>query len=75
MPLPGAVPIPGSVMPETAADRIEQALARIEAAATTRTQAEHRLRQRHARLRGKVEDALASMDALLAREPDVQDQG
>ncbi|MCD2323778.1 hypothetical protein LQ953_07080 [Sphingomonas sp. IC-56] len=62
-------------MPETPADRIEQALARIEAAATARTHAEQRLRLRHARLRAKVEDALVSMDALLARESAGGDQG
>ena len=62
-------------MSETAADRIEQALARIEAAATARTRAEQRLRLRHARLRGTVEDALASIDALLAHEPAGKDQG
>lgn len=62
-------------MPETAADRIEQALARIEAAATARTDAEHRLRQRHARLRGTMEDALTSIDTLLARESGQEAQG
>ncbi|MBB5709043.1 hypothetical protein [Sphingomonas xinjiangensis] len=62
-------------MPETAADRIEQALARIEAAANARTHEEQRLRQRHARLRGTVEEALASIDALLAHESADGDQG
>ncbi|UYY60212.1 hypothetical protein [Sphingomonas sp. S2-65] len=62
-------------MSKTAADRIEQALARIEAAATVRTSAEHRLRQRHTRLRSKVEEALTSIDALLARETTGPEQG
>jgi len=71
---PGQYLFREAVMSQTAADRIEQALARIEAAATVRTNAEQHLRQRHARLRSKVEEALTSIDALLARESAGPDQ-
>lgn len=61
-------------MADTAADRIEQALARIEAAAHERTYTAERLAQRHAKLRARIEDAVASLDALIAREtqPEVE---
>jgi len=47
-------------MAESPAERIEQALARIEAAA--------RLATRHAKLRARIEEAVTSLDALIARE-------
>ena len=56
-------------MAETPNDRIERALARIEAAATSRAYTVERLTRRHARLRERIEDAVASLDALIAREP------
>jgi hypothetical protein len=49
-------------------DRIEAALARIEAAATARAYATERLARRHAVLREKIGDAVASLDTLIARE-------
>lgn len=55
-------------MSDTAADRIEQALARIEAAARARAFASDRLAQRHAKLRARIEDAVASLDSLIARD-------
>jgi hypothetical protein len=55
-------------MADTAADRIEQALARIEVAASARAYATERLARRHAKLRARIEDAVASLDALIARE-------
>ena len=56
------------VMADTATDRIERALARIEAAAAARAYSVERLTHRHAALREKIEDAVASLDALIARE-------
>lgn len=55
-------------MADTAQDRIEKALARIEAAAAARAYSVERLTHRHAALREKIEDAVASLDALIARE-------
>ncbi|WP_213980051.1 hypothetical protein [Sphingomonas sp. dw_22] len=52
----------------SAADRIEQALARIEAAATARAYANARLARRHALLRERMEEAVAAIDALIAAE-------
>lgn len=50
------------------ADRIEKALARIEVAGAKRSYDLDRLQLRHTRLRGRIEDAMASLDALIARE-------
>lgn len=50
------------------ADRIEQALARIEAAAQARAYALERITKRHAKLRARIEEAVESLDALIARE-------
>jgi hypothetical protein len=60
-------------MPHTPAHRIEQALARIEAAARTRAFATERLAQRHAKLRARIQDAVVSLDALIAREKPAED--
>ncbi|WP_448664338.1 hypothetical protein ACG3SL_06600 [Sphingomonas sp. CJ20] len=57
--------------PET---RIEQALARIEAAAAARAYATERLARRHAKLRARIEDAVVSLDALIAREAPAAEQ-
>ena len=54
--------------PNAPSARIEKALARIEAAATARAYTIERLTHRHAALREKIEDAVASLDALIARE-------
>lgn len=55
-------------MADAPPDRIEKALARIEAAAAARAYSVERLSRRHAVLREKIEDAVASLDALIARE-------
>ena len=55
-------------MGETAADRIEQALARIEAAARARAYATERLALRHAKLRARIHEAVTSLDTMIARE-------
>ena len=55
-------------MADTPPDRIEKALARIEAAAAARAYTVERLNHRHTALREKIEDAVASLDALIARE-------
>ncbi|AQR73002.1 hypothetical protein [Sphingomonas sp. LM7] len=55
-------------MAESPSDRIEQALARIEAAAAARAYATARLATRHAKLRARIGDAVTSLDALIARE-------
>ena len=49
-------------------ERIEAALARIEAAATARAFQTERLVQRNARLRDRVRDAVEALDAVIARE-------
>lgn len=49
-------------------DRIEQALNRIEAAGRARAYASERLARRHAILRQRIEEAVASLDTLIARE-------
>ncbi len=49
-------------------DRIEQALARIETAAAARAYATARLARRHSKLRNRIEEAVASLDVLIARE-------
>jgi hypothetical protein len=51
-----------------ALDRIERALARIEAAAAKRAFDADALQRRHAALREKVEDAIEALDALMARQ-------
>lgn len=49
-------------------DRIEQALARIEAAASVRAYASARLARRHALLRQRMEEAVAAIDVLIENE-------
>ncbi len=49
-------------------ERIEAALARIEAAAAARAYATERLTHRHAALREKIQDAVSALDTLIARE-------
>ena len=60
-------------MPADPADRIENALARIEAAGAAKSFALERIQQRHTRLRARIEDAVASLDTLIAREPETED--
>ncbi len=55
-------------MADAPPDRIKQALARIEAAATARAYATERLARRHAVLRERIGEAVASLDTLIARE-------
>ena len=54
-------------MAETS-DRIEAALARIEAAAAARAYENERLTHRHAALREKIQDAVTSLDTLIAAQ-------
>jgi hypothetical protein len=49
-------------------DRIEKALARIEAAARARAYAGERLAERHAVLRSRMEEAIAAIDLLINQE-------
>jgi hypothetical protein len=55
-------------MADIVSNRIEKALERIEAAAASRAFAHARLARRHARLRDRIEDAVQSLDILIARE-------
>jgi len=55
-------------MASTPADRIELALVRIEKAAAARAYACERITQRHAKLRARIEEAVSSLDALIVRE-------
>jgi hypothetical protein len=61
-------------MAESTADRIEQALARIEAAATARAYSGARLARRHALLRQRMEEAVAAIDALVASQADTEEE-
>ena len=51
-----------------ALDRIERAIARIEAAAAKRAFDADALQRRHATLREKVEDAIEALDALIEKQ-------
>ena len=51
-----------------ALDRIERALARIETAATARDVARAALLQRHETLRTRMGEAIAALDAVIARD-------
>ncbi|WP_315761249.1 hypothetical protein [Sphingomonas sp. Y38-1Y] len=51
-----------------AIDRIEAAIARIERASASRAYAGDSLARRHAALRARMEEAVAALDALIARE-------
>ncbi|MDF7773851.1 hypothetical protein P1X14_01210 [Sphingomonas sp. AOB5] len=55
-------------MAGSSSDRIEKALARIEAAAAARAFSSERIVRRHAALRKRIETAVASLDELIARE-------
>lgn len=55
-------------MAESPTDRIERALARIEAASAARAFSTERLKERHAALRARMEEAVESLDALIAAE-------
>ncbi len=55
------------------ADRIENALARIEAAAAAKSFAHERIQRRHVKLRARIEEAVASLDALIACESEAGD--
>lgn len=69
------MPNPRSNMVDTSAARIEQALARIEAAARARAYATERLARRHTVLRQRIEEAVTSLDALIAREAAARTEG
>lgn len=49
-------------------DRIERALARIEAAATRRAFAVDAMKRRHEKLRANVSEAIEALDEMIARE-------
>ncbi|MFA6124885.1 MAG: hypothetical protein WCS75_10265 [Sphingomonas sp.] len=51
-----------------ALDRIDRALARIDAAAQARTTRFEALSRRHETLRARMTDAIAALDAILERE-------
>ncbi|MFZ5747683.1 MAG: hypothetical protein ACOY45_08485 [Pseudomonadota bacterium] len=53
---------------QSSVTRIEDALSRIEAAASARAFSGEQLARRHAALRAKIEDAVLALDALIARE-------
>ncbi len=61
-------------MSDPVADRIERALNRIEVAATAQTQTRARLETRNATLRARIESALVELDALIARERELEAQ-
>ena len=59
--------------PDPNTRRIERALDRIEAAASARAYATARLAHRHALLRARIEEAISSLDTLIAREKKNED--
>jgi len=56
-----------------AVERIERAIARIEAAVTDREHANAALAERHEALRLRIEDAIRDLDAVIAGEPVVDE--
>lgn len=54
--------------PPTALDRIDRALARIEAAIVARDASRERLIARHETLRSRMAEAIAALDAVIERE-------
>lgn len=56
--------------PEIASDRIERALARIEAAAAVVSRDRARLDDRHTALRAQIGAAIAQLDSLIAAQRD-----
>lgn len=60
-------PQSGSVAPASAAERIDRAIARIEAASARRKAEADALTERHAALRRSMADAVAALDDVLAR--------
>ena len=53
--------------PPPALERIDRAIARIEAALATRTRASEDVQRRHATLRSRMEEAVAALDDVIAR--------
>jgi uncharacterized protein YhaN len=51
----------------TATDRIDAAIARIEAAIDTRARAAEKLSQRHAALKARMAEAVSALDEVIAR--------
>lgn len=64
----------GRIMSDLVADRIERALKRIEVAAAAQSQARAQLETRNAMLRARIESALVDLDALIARERELEAQ-
>lgn len=64
----------GKTMSDPVADRIERALKRIDVAAAAQTRARARLETRNATLRARIESALVDLDALIARERELEAQ-
>nr|WP_315384269.1 hypothetical protein [uncultured Sphingomonas sp.] len=61
-------------MSDLVADRIERALKRIEVAAAAQSQVRTKLENRNATLRTRIESALVDLDALIAREHELEAQ-
>jgi len=53
--------------PPLALDRIDRALARIDAALAARSRASEDMVRRHAALRARMEDAVAALDDLISK--------
>ncbi len=64
----------GRIMSDLVADRIERALKRIEVAAAAQSQVRTKLENRNATLRTRIESALVDLDALIARERELEAQ-
>lgn len=64
----------GRIMSDLVADRIERALKRIEVAAAAQSQVRTKLETRNATLRTRIESALVDLDALIARERELEAQ-
>jgi hypothetical protein len=58
--------------PNAALDRIDRAIARIETAMAGRARATEILARRHAKLRTRMEEAIAALDQIIAREGDAE---
>ncbi|MES2056623.1 MAG: hypothetical protein V4564_11855 [Pseudomonadota bacterium] len=62
-------------VPSSATDRIEGALARIDAAMAARTRANQAFANRHEALRRRMVEAIAALDDIIAQEDIAQESG
>ena len=67
LPVPSRLPIDTAMAEPPAADRIDAALARIEAAIATRAASAEALARRHAALKARMAEAVAALDDVIVK--------